>query len=182
MVSCTCIHCIVACSLCSGPLSVDKSMSTPPNTALNPMSDNFSSVHHHNIMQKLLLLISILVCCQIVQSDEPSPKSGRADSKSSRFFAGRGKVAIKGRLEEHSERDPKAPLYFLRVHAYGDVGRGKLILSESGVCPLITIRTSHELKPKVDYTFVGQDGGEDDPIFVVKELLAPIPQPSTAKP
>lgn len=107
---------------------------------------------------------------------KPSPA---ADAKTGGFFAGRGTMAIRGRWLPSERFAPgahasKFPLYRFHVSAYGESWiDGKPALNESDACPIITIRSPQPLEPDVEYTFVGEDGGGSDAVFVVKEILSP---------
>lgn len=85
------------------------------------------------------------------------------------FGAQTGPMGIRGMLDPSPADTFKPPLYRFQVLAYGRIVDGELLMLESSACPTITIYFPQPLKlrPDLVYTFIGEDAGEEEQMFLV---------------
>jgi hypothetical protein len=115
-----------------------------------------------------VILLSLAVCHTSAVAD-PMLNDQPVVAPRYHFGAQTGPMGIRGMLDTSPADTFKPPLYRFQVLAYGRIVDGELLMAESSACPTITIYFPQPLKlrPDLVYTFIGEDAGEGEQMFLV---------------
>ena len=115
-----------------------------------------------------VILLSLAICYTSALADQTLNDQSVGVPRY-HFGAQHGPMGIRGTLDISPGATFEPPLYRFQVLAYGRIVDGQLLMLESSACPTIAVYfpLPLNLRPDLVYTFIGEDAGENEQMFLV---------------